>query len=248
MTRHKLTPGLRSGVTLIELILVLAISAFMIVLALGGLTNRGRSQFDDGMNQVLNNLREVQNEAVNGQAPICKGGATGCLDSGQQVFGRAVSFATTSNEYETSLVNTWGPDNQGVEQRSAFKQLNKLPAGVKLVGIEQRVARTDVIWETPVLTMGLLVFTRGTATLASNSQVRNVGYPHFFNQDKIYYSPNPPRVLGSDGSGVAAAARAVTYVNPRDDTITLKFQSPGSSAIQAKIVIDGMSGNMEIVK
>lgn len=248
MTRYNLTPRLRSGVTLIELILVLAISSFMIVLALGGLTNRGRVQFDDGMNQVLNNLREVQNEAVNGQAPICTVGASNCLQSGHQVFGRGVSFTTTSNEYKTFLVNSWGPDNQGVEQLPAFLQVKKFPADVKLVKIEQTTSHPDVIPEFPLLTMGLLVFTRGTATSASDSQVRSVGYPHFFNQDVI----NPGIVAGryenSDGSGYVAAARAVTYVSPRDNTVTLTFQNPDNANIQARIVIDGKTGNMEIKK
>jgi type II secretory pathway pseudopilin PulG len=244
MLKHRLTLKPSRGVTLIELILVLAISAFMIVLALGGLTNRGRVQFDDGVNQVLNSLRQVQNEAVNGQAPICRAGAP-CLLPGQQVLGRGVSFTTTSNEYKTFLVNTWGPDNQGVEQLSPFIDVKKLPAGVKLVGIEQLKSRPEVRPETPKLTVGLIVFTRGTATSASDSQVRNVGYPHFFNQDVI----NPGisgRFLDVDASGYPAGARAVTYVNPREDTITLTFQSPDNTAIKASIVIDGKSGTMEI--
>lgn len=106
MIRHKLTPRLRSGVTLIELILVLAISAFMIVLALGGLTNRGRSQFDDGVRQVFNNLRKVQNEAASGQwagatSPACVNPSPfdvnegRCLGAGAEMVGRGVGFATT---------------------------------------------------------------------------------------------------------------------------------------------------------
>ncbi len=107
MTKHNPTPRLRSGVTLIELILVLAISAFMIVLALGGVNNRGRSQFDDGMSQVLNNLRKIQNEAASGQwagatNPECKSpnpfavNEGRCLASGGEMVGRGVSFATTT--------------------------------------------------------------------------------------------------------------------------------------------------------
>lgn len=245
MLKYKDKLRLGRGVTLIELILVLAISAFMIVLALGGLTNRGRVQFDDGVKQVLNSLRQVQNEAVNGQAPICKAGAP-CLLPGQQVLGRGMSFTTTSNEYKTFLVNTWGPDNQGVEQLSPFIDVNKFPAGVKLVKIEQLKSRPEVIPETPKLTMGLIVFTRGTATSASDSQVRNVGYPHFFNQDVINPGIVSGRFLDVDASGYPAGARAVTYVNPREDTITLTFQSPDNAAIKASIVIDGKSGTMEI--
>lgn len=107
MLKHRLTLKSSRGVTLIELILVLAISAFMIVLALGGLTNRGRSQFDDGMNQVFNNLRKIQNEAASGQwagvtNPACLNPSPydvnegRCLGSGAEMIGKGVSFATTT--------------------------------------------------------------------------------------------------------------------------------------------------------
>ncbi len=121
MIRHKLTLSLRSGVTLIELILVLAISAFMIVLALGGLTNRGRSQFDDGMRQVFNNLRKVQNEAASGQwagatssacanpdaAAVVKGE---CLGAGAEMVGRGVSFAITTAANNAAQPNPYAPN------------------------------------------------------------------------------------------------------------------------------------------
>ena len=247
MFKHKLTLKPNRGVTLIELILVLAISAFMIVLALGGLTNRGRVQFDDGVSQVLNNLRQVQNEAVNGQAPICTVGASNCLQSGHQVFGRGVSFRTTSNEYKTFLVNSWGPDNAALQQGVVPEQTRKFPAGVRLTKIEQTNRHPDVLEEQPTLTLGLLIFARGNTVSATNGQVRNVGYPHFFNQDRVD-RPFGGRYLNSEGSGFVAAARAVTYVSPRDNVVILTFQSPDNSSIQAEIVIDGKTGNMEIKK
>ncbi len=57
------------GITLIEVIIVLAISSMLIVIAAGFLRNNGRSDFDNSMRQLTNEIRAVQNEANTGIGP-----------------------------------------------------------------------------------------------------------------------------------------------------------------------------------
>ena len=67
----------RRGVTLIELIVVLAITAMMVPAAFAVFGNNDRSQFDIGMQQIQSDLRLALNRADSGIGPEPTAGCPG---------------------------------------------------------------------------------------------------------------------------------------------------------------------------
>lgn len=250
MFKHRLIPEfpIRSGVTLVELILVLAISSFMIVLALGGVNNRGRSQFDQGMDQVLSSLRQAQNEATNGQGLKCTTGTPGCLASGQEIFGRGMSFKVGVDSYKIFLVNSWGnpgDENSAVQQGIVPEENKRFPVNVTLKSITQKLPESTINVQTPAMIDGLLVFARGGT--GSGGGVSNVALPYFFNQGSVN-DPVSSRLGQIGATGFTAAQSVSTYDSPRNNVVTLTFENPDNANMKAKIVINSASGTMELVK
>lgn len=268
MTKYKLTPRLRSGVTLIELILVLAISSFMIVLALGGLTNRGRSQFDDGMNQVLNNLRQVQNEAASGQLAGSKCSATmtdaqrdaaGCPKDGQEVVGKGISLALNTDgdfggdgcskptSYEASG-NTSSVYYEYIILRGAGSPWNNVVCALRQKQLNlpsslvlAEIVRKDaagVIVSSPTTDRGMVNFVRRGEADTNPSAS---ALPYYFAQ--AYFSDDHAGYFF--GTFTAAMAYA-SYSAPQSGTVTLQFQGKENAAYKAKIEINLVSGAMEI--
>lgn len=242
MTQHNLTLKLRSGVTLIEVLLVVVISVFMVTLALGGITNRGRSQFDDSMNQVLNNLRRVQNEAASGKGPLCKGGTADCLNSGDEIFGRSVTMDLATPGYYEHTLHTWGQTNAAVGQLNSSMQWRKFPSSLRLINIEAIGAPANTIIEanTAKLTKGVIVFARSVTAANDNSRVGNVALPFFFNQAGFNDT------TAKEEYGFKVIARVAHYAAPQPTVVRLKFENPRNTSMKATIVINAVTGAMEL--
>lgn len=221
-TQNALSP--RRGVSLIELIMVIAISSFMIAIALAGLNNSGRSRFDDGMRQVLNRLREVQNQAANGQAP-----SNGLL-AGQELFGKGVWFTTVpTTGYNEYFVRRPLPPTDGSTDYSGFVadfagRDVKLPNSLKLTKIE--VAGTTA-------PKGMIVFARREEGGSTQGQTSSSALPYFFAESTF--------------AGLTQANNANSYISPQTATVTLSFTS-ADGKYTAKIIINCATGTMEITQ
>lgn len=79
----------KSGVTLVELIIVLGISTMLIGGAFAWFNSRKSVDFYDQVRQIESQIRSVQSESVSNRAPD---GAT-AINSGEELFGTAVGIA-----------------------------------------------------------------------------------------------------------------------------------------------------------
>jgi prepilin-type N-terminal cleavage/methylation domain-containing protein len=83
------------GLTIIEVIIVLAISAGLAVISIGAFSSRGRTQADEAAKLVMADIAKVRNEAVQGLGPTTTAGASKL--TGNQIFGQAIEFRTGSD-------------------------------------------------------------------------------------------------------------------------------------------------------
>lgn len=245
----------QKGITLIELILVLAISAFMIVLALGGVTNRGRAQFDDGMRQVLNNLRTVQNEAVSGQweGKTCTTGLyDNCIQSKEELVGKAVTFSTVPGDVEekaygctsihTKNFNVKGSlsaaylissvtRGAGTLRNTVGPRMHRtvaMPANVRLESIK--------LSELPTISgSALVVFARSAETGQVNSIKGSSVPPHVFGQAAF-----------SQNCTLTAAQTLANYDALQTGTLELRFVNPDNKNMGSTIIINRVTGAMEL--
>lgn len=100
------------GFTLLEIILVLAISIGLVTIAFSFTPDRQRAQFTDSMKQVVGNLQAVQNDVASGLGPPpgCPTSPSCPLAPGEQLIGRAISFSTgTSFNQETLAASGSNP-------------------------------------------------------------------------------------------------------------------------------------------
>src|SRR5262245_33061209 len=79
----------RSGMSLVEVVIVLAISAMLITIAISTLGQRRGVAVDDEVNQIVAQIEKVRNEAQKGSGPPPNSGA---ISSGETLFGQAIEF------------------------------------------------------------------------------------------------------------------------------------------------------------
>jgi prepilin-type N-terminal cleavage/methylation domain-containing protein len=82
------------GLTIIEVLIVLAISAGLAVISIGAFSSRGRTQADEAARLMMADIAKVRNEAVQGLGPTTSD-ATSRL-AGNELFGQAIEFRTDS--------------------------------------------------------------------------------------------------------------------------------------------------------
>ena len=128
------------GLTIIEVLIVLAVSAGLAVISIGAFSSRGRTQDDDAARQVLANIALVRNQAQQSQGPTTDAGRA-AITSGSTLFGQAIEFTfdgnwidvkklakdTTGNiyVYETAQIN-----NPSSLAWNVSKGTDNTPAGV----------------------------------------------------------------------------------------------------------------------
>ena len=87
------------GLTIIEVLIVLAVSTSLAVISIGAFSSRGRTQDDDAARQVLADIALVRNQAQQGQGPTTDAGRT-ALASGSELFGQAIIFTQDATYME----------------------------------------------------------------------------------------------------------------------------------------------------
>jgi type II secretory pathway pseudopilin PulG len=222
------------GIGLVEVILVIAIAGFMITLAISGISGGGRSSFDDGMKQMLNDLRQVQNEAASGQA-------IGTVPGGSELFGKGVGFATKADVVPAGSFTFQGSglDSVGIDSRKYFAlrttgtdtltehspAASAYPGSVALKSIE---VVPNAGGNAVAYSKGTLVFTGGGANSG------NV-LPYFF--------PNYGVADLSPASGVGTVA---SYAQSQDNKVTLTYVGRSNAGYIARIEINTATGTMEL--
>ncbi|MCX6806143.1 MAG: type II secretion system protein [Patescibacteria group bacterium] len=87
------------GLTIIEVLIVLAVSTSLAVISIGAFSSRGRTQDDDAARQVLADIALVRNQAQQGQGPTTDAGRNN-LASGSELFGQAIIFTQDATNME----------------------------------------------------------------------------------------------------------------------------------------------------
>ena len=86
------------GLTIIEVLIVLAVSTSLAVISIGAFSSRGRTQDDDAARQVLADIALVRNQAQQGQGPPTDAGRTAL--AGSELFGQAIIFTQDATNME----------------------------------------------------------------------------------------------------------------------------------------------------
>ncbi len=265
-TSHRITQAItkQRGVTLVELILVLAISSFMIVLALGGINNRGRGEFDNSMKQVLNNLRQVQNEAASGQLVGSNCDATvtnpnqrdlaGCPRDGEEIVGKGVSFGLSASANfggdSCSKATSYGASGSPATSTAYYEYVIKRGAGTPWNNVVCALRQKQVSLPSAVVLAGIVPPSGPNADRAMINFVRhnnddanpNATTPPFFFKQAYFSDASGGYFFGTFTPAMAYAS----YASSQSGTLTLKFQGKDNAAYKASIVIDLAGGSMEL--
>lgn len=138
----------KSGMTLIELIMVLAISSLLIGGSLAWFDSRKSVDFNDQVRQIESEIRSIQSESSTNRSP--SGGASFAL--GEELFGTAISISpetlatpqTTMRVYYLKQLAPAGASAQAEGIVSYSTREIQLPATLYLVGY-QNIAPTDAV-------------------------------------------------------------------------------------------------------
>lgn len=136
----------KSGVTLVELIVVLGISTMLVGGAFAWFNSRKSVDFFDQVRQIESQIRSVQSESVSNRAPD---GAT-AISSGEELFGTAVGIApetlatpqTTLRVFHLKQLAAGATgQSEGVDEYGGVEDI-PLPSSLFLAGY-QNIAPTD---------------------------------------------------------------------------------------------------------
>ena len=122
-----------SGISLVEVIIVLAISAIFVLIAITTSQSRGRRDFDNSMKLMVANIKQVQNDALAnvGPSPACATAATPELDQPRPNSPTSLSQPCPSfRTYGTAL--TLAPHN--LDQELYFCDNTPSQIGAPLAG------------------------------------------------------------------------------------------------------------------
>ncbi len=156
----------RRGVTLIELIVVLAITAMMVPAAFAVFGNNDRSQFDIGMQQIQSDLRLALNRANAGIGPEPSGcpGPSCPLQSNDLLFGERVQFpdpATNKKYVSERLLKD--PSNLVLPLRDGkYTKSVNLPPDINYTGTKTKNGGTEVALSTANIIFYKLNFNQTT--------------------------------------------------------------------------------------
>lgn len=89
----KLMSSRPSGLAIIEVILVMTISALLFGVVIGTFATRRKAASDDAARQVMSEIARVRNQAQQGQ-----GASTGSIPTGNEMFGQAIILAPNSSD------------------------------------------------------------------------------------------------------------------------------------------------------
>lgn len=105
----------KPGVSIVETLIVIAISGALFVVVLGVFNTRKRAQVDDAARQVMSEIARVRNQAQQGQGPTNateEGVLRGKLNQagnpanlpGNEIFGQAIEFVPYSGSGEGKMI------------------------------------------------------------------------------------------------------------------------------------------------
>lgn len=105
----------KHGISTVEVIIVLAISAFIFVIVIGAFNLRKRTQVDDAARQVMGEIARVRNAAQQGEGPTTDEGKSKIR--GNELFGQAIEFVVNCGSGEScikiyKLMQTSSPANK----------------------------------------------------------------------------------------------------------------------------------------
>ena len=89
----KLMSSRPSGLAIVEVILVMSISALLFAVVIGTFATRRKAASDDAARQVMSEIARVRNQAQQGQ-----GASTGSIPTGNEMFGQAIILAPNSSD------------------------------------------------------------------------------------------------------------------------------------------------------
>jgi type II secretory pathway pseudopilin PulG len=105
----------KPGITIVETLLVLAISSALFVVVIGVFNTRKKTQVDDAARQVMDEISKVRNQAQQGQGPSSS--TESAALAGNELFGQAIEF-TDNKMVVHKLMQNAGKDKSVSEYGS----------------------------------------------------------------------------------------------------------------------------------
>ena len=113
-----------SGLAIIEVILVMTISALLFGVVIGTFATRRKAVVDDGARQVMSEIAKVRNQAQQGQATTAPG-------AGFELFGQAIWFGRNTGDRETITVYSLRQNRSTAEISYYDTYTIPMPAGLQ---------------------------------------------------------------------------------------------------------------------
>ena len=124
MVMKKLMSSRPSGLAIIEVILVMTISALLFGVVIGTFATRRKAAVDDGARQVMSEIAKVRNQAQQGQATTSPG-------DGFELFGQAIWFGQNTSNRKTITVYSLR-QNRSTDVISSYATYTiPMPAGLQ---------------------------------------------------------------------------------------------------------------------
>lgn len=167
-------PKKRRGVTLIELIVVLAITAMMVPAAFAVFGNQDRSQFDIGMQQIQSDLRLALNRADTGIGPEPSGcpGPSCPLHTDDLLFGERIQIPEVSStkKYisDRLLVRS---DNSVASLGGTYAKTVNLPPDIQFTSAQTKSVTNAVASLSTPASIVFYKFNRDQTTLPVQTRV-----------------------------------------------------------------------------
>jgi len=117
-----------SGLAIIEVILVMTISALLFGVVIGTFATRRKAAADDAARQVMSEIAKVRNQAQQGQGYATEAGKTILTAGGNELFGQAIILAPNSSDITVHKLMQSRTDSY---IRSYESYTVKMPGGLK---------------------------------------------------------------------------------------------------------------------
>jgi len=225
------------GLTIIEVLIVLAVSSGLAVISIGAFSSRGRTQSDEAARLVMADIAKVRNDAVQGSGPTTEQGEN--LVVGKELFGQAIEFVTDS-AFLGDTMRVYKLMISGGSTISAYETYEiPITGGLKFY-VPQSTALPTFFpcneFRSCYYNYQLGVANYETLTQAQSANrimvFRNrTGETYTFSRAKIQPAGLDPTLGMSNGSTIIdGAANLSNYQNDKQGRLRISYGTPGGGA------------------
>ena len=217
----KLMSSRPSGLAIIEVILVMTISALLFGVVIGTFATRRKAAADDAARQVMSEIARVRNQAQQGQGATTTTGADNL--AGNEMFGQAIMLSNNSSTITVYKLKQSRTTPYTISTISVYETSNiSMPAELKwfIATGSGCVKFTSCYVNTGTNVLSNMSTSPINLSALSNPNILLV-FRNNTGQSYAFAVPNGAEAIGS-------ASNIDSYVTDRQSVLRLAFGIPGS--------------------